>query len=70
MASRALRPRGQQRLLRHSVPFVSARALDGDVPCPGRQLTVPAACQHIADTLNRRPRKRLGFRTPEQVYAT
>jgi IS30 family transposase len=26
-------------------------------------------CQHIADTLNRRPRKRLGFRTPEEVYA-
>jgi IS30 family transposase len=27
-------------------------------------------CQRIADTLNRRPRKRLGFRTPEEVYAT
>ncbi len=25
-------------------------------------------CQRIADTLNRRPRKRLGFRTPEEVY--
>jgi IS30 family transposase len=27
-------------------------------------------CQRIADTLNRRPRKRLGFRTPEEVYAS
>ena len=26
-------------------------------------------CQRIADTLNRRPRKRLGFRTPQEVYA-
>ena len=26
-------------------------------------------CQQIADKLNRRPRKRLGFRTPEEVYA-
>jgi IS30 family transposase len=26
-------------------------------------------CQHIADKLNRRPRKRHGFRTPEEVYA-
>ncbi len=26
-------------------------------------------CQRIADTLNRRPRKRLGFRTPEEIYA-
>jgi IS30 family transposase len=26
-------------------------------------------CQRIADQLNRRPRKRLGFRTPEEVYA-
>jgi len=26
-------------------------------------------CQRIADKLNRRPRKRLGFRTPEEVYA-
>lgn len=26
-------------------------------------------CQAIADKLNRRPRKRLGFRTPEEVYA-
>lgn len=25
-------------------------------------------CQRIADSLNRRPRKRLGFRTPEEVY--
>lgn len=25
-------------------------------------------CQRIANTLNRRPRKRLGFRTPEEVY--
>lgn len=25
-------------------------------------------CQRVADTLNRRPRKRLGFRTPEEVY--
>lgn len=25
-------------------------------------------CQRIADRLNRRPRKRLGFRTPEEVY--
>jgi IS30 family transposase len=25
-------------------------------------------CQRIADTLNRRPRKRLGFKTPEEVY--
>jgi transposase, IS30 family len=27
-------------------------------------------CQRIADTLNHRPRKRLGFRTPEEVYAS
>lgn len=27
------------------------------------------ACQRIADKLNRRPRKRLGFRTPEEIYA-
>jgi IS30 family transposase len=26
-------------------------------------------CQRVADKLNRRPRKRLGFRTPEEVYA-
>ena len=26
-------------------------------------------CQRIADKLNRRPRKRLAFRTPEEVYA-
>ena len=26
-------------------------------------------CQRIADQLNRRPRKRLGFQTPEEVYA-
>lgn len=26
------------------------------------------ACQRIADRLNRRPRKRLGFKTPEEVY--
>ena len=26
-------------------------------------------CQRIADQLNRRPRKRLGFKTPEEVYA-
>lgn len=26
-------------------------------------------CQAIVDKLNRRPRKRLGFRTPEEVYA-
>jgi len=26
-------------------------------------------CERIADTLNRRPRKRFGFRTPEEVYA-
>lgn len=26
-------------------------------------------CQRIADKLNRRPRKRLGFKTPEEVYA-
>lgn len=26
-------------------------------------------CQQIADKLNRRPRKRLGFKTPEEVYA-
>lgn len=26
-------------------------------------------CQRIADKLNRRPRKRLGFRTPAEVYA-
>ncbi len=26
-------------------------------------------CQRIADKLNHRPRKRLGFRTPEEVYA-
>ena len=26
-------------------------------------------CQRIADKLNRRPRKRLGFRTPEEIYA-
>ena len=26
-------------------------------------------CQRIADTLNRRPRKRLGFKTPQEVYA-
>jgi IS30 family transposase len=26
-------------------------------------------CQRIADQLNRRPRKRLGFRTPEEIYA-
>ena len=26
-------------------------------------------CQRIADKLNRRPRKRLGFRTPEEAYA-
>ncbi len=26
------------------------------------------ACERIAATLNRRPRKRLGFRTPEEVY--
>ena len=25
-------------------------------------------CQRIADRLNRRPRKRLGYRTPEEVY--
>lgn len=25
-------------------------------------------CQRVADTLNRRPRKRLSFRTPEEVY--
>lgn len=25
-------------------------------------------CQRIADTLNRRPRKRLGFKTPQEVY--
>lgn len=25
-------------------------------------------CQRIADTLNRRPRKRLGYRTPEECY--
>jgi IS30 family transposase len=31
-------------------------------------LTQPG-CQRIADKLNRRPRKRLGFRTPEEVYA-
>jgi IS30 family transposase len=29
-----------------------------------------ADCQRIADKLNRRPRKRLGFRTPEEVYAS
>lgn len=28
-----------------------------------------AECQRIADKLNRRPRKRFGFRTPEEVYA-
>jgi IS30 family transposase len=28
-----------------------------------------ARCQWIADKLNRRPRKRFGFRTPEEVYA-
>ena len=28
-----------------------------------------AGCNRIADKLNRRPRKRLGFRTPEEVYA-
>jgi len=28
-----------------------------------------ADCQRIADRLNRRPRKRFGFRTPEEVYA-
>ncbi len=28
-----------------------------------------ADCDRIADKLNRRPRKRLGFRTPEEVYA-
>ena len=27
-------------------------------------------CELIADKLNRRPRKRLGFRTPEEVYAS
>jgi len=32
-------------------------------------LTQPE-CQRIADKLNRRPRKRLGFRTPEEVYAS
>ena len=26
-------------------------------------------CHRIADKLNRRPRKRPGFRTPEEVYA-
>jgi IS30 family transposase len=26
-------------------------------------------CQRLADKLNRRPRKRLGFKTPEEVYA-
>jgi IS30 family transposase len=26
-------------------------------------------CSHIADKLNRRPRKRLGYRTPEECYA-
>lgn len=25
-------------------------------------------CNHLADKLNRRPRKRLGYRTPEEVY--
>jgi len=30
----------------------------------------PRDCQRIADKLNRRPRKRLGFRTPEEVYAS
>jgi IS30 family transposase len=25
-------------------------------------------CQRIADRLNRRPRKRLAYRTPEEVY--
>ena len=26
-------------------------------------------CNHIADKLNHRPRKRLGYRTPEECYA-
>jgi IS30 family transposase len=26
-------------------------------------------CNRIATTLNRRPRKRLGYRTPEECYA-
>jgi len=26
-------------------------------------------CDRIAGTLNRRPRKRLGYRTPEECYA-
>ena len=25
-------------------------------------------CDRIAETLNKRPRKRLGFRTPNEVY--
>ncbi|MDA1082798.1 MAG: IS30 family transposase, partial [Gemmatimonadetes bacterium] len=29
-----------------------------------------ARCQRIADNLNHRPRKRLGFRTPEEVYVS
>jgi IS30 family transposase len=29
-----------------------------------------ARCQWIADKLNRRSRKRLGFRAPEEVYAS
>ena len=38
---------------------------------PKRQSMAPLtqhACNHIAAKLNRRPRKRLGFRTPEECY--
>lgn len=36
----------------------------------GKGEVEPSRCQWIADKLNRRPRKRLGFRTPEEVYAS
>ena len=39
---------------------------------PKRQSMAPLTqhgCNHIAQQLNRRPRKRLGFRTPEECYA-
>ncbi len=38
-------------------------------PVQVRFIKAQRDCQDIADKLNRRPRKRLGFSTPEEVYA-
>ena len=64
-------------LLRHPAPLLGARhqrehqRADPPVPAEAHEHGArhPADCDAIAAKLNSRPRKRLGYRTPEECYA-